>query len=114
LALLGGVPYNVVNSVELRDHLITLAKVETDTKGTEKAKSFDKYSTAIDDKVKVIEKVDLPDWIRESFTDGIYRTVITVENIMVYRTFGGGAKVNGSFATTSPAGNRISAKINTL
>ncbi|BBU39224.1 hypothetical protein APP_15160 [Aeribacillus pallidus] len=87
--------------------------VELGTKGTEKAKSFDKYSTAIDDKVKVIEKVDLPDWIRESFTDGIYRTVITEENITLYRTFGGGAKVNGSFVTTSPAGNRINAKINT-
>lgn len=53
------------------------------------------------------------DWIRESFTDGIYRTVITEENITLYRTFGGGAKVNGSFGTTSPAGNRINAKINT-
>jgi len=53
------------------------------------------------------------DWIRESFTDGIYRTVITEENITLYRTFGGGAKVNGSFVTTSPAGNRINAKINT-
>jgi len=30
--------------------------------------------------------------------------VITEENITLYRTFGGGAKVNGSFVTTSPAG----------
>ncbi|WP_243291523.1 hypothetical protein [Bacillus sp. FJAT-47783] len=94
----------------------TIMKPEGDgveTKGTEKAKSSDKYSTAIDDKVKVIEKVDLPDWIGESFTDGIYRTIITEEKITLYRTFGGGAKVNGSFVTTSPAENRIYAKINT-
>ncbi|WP_234998534.1 hypothetical protein [Salirhabdus sp. Marseille-P4669] len=72
---------------------------------------FGKYSTIIDDKVKVIEKVDLPDWIRESFTDSNYRTVITEENITLYRTYGGGSKANGSFVTTRPAGNRINAKI---
>ncbi|APH06932.1 hypothetical protein A9C19_03050 [Bacillus weihaiensis] len=30
-----------------------------------------------------------------------------------YRTYGGGAKANGSFVTTRPAGNRINAKIDT-
>jgi len=75
--------------------------------------NFGKYSTRIDDKVKVIEKDNLPEWISESFTDGNYRTVITEENITFYRTYGGGAKVNGSFVTTNPAGNRINAKINT-
>jgi len=73
---------------------------------------FGKYSTAIDDKVKLIAKVNLPNWISESFTDGIYRTVITEENIIFYRTYGGNAKVNGAFVTTVPAGNRINAKIN--
>ena len=82
-------------------------------KGTGESVNFGKYSTSIDDKVKVIEKVDLPDWIRDSFTDRNYRTVITEENITFYRTFGGGAKANGSFVTTSPAGNRINAKIDT-
>ncbi|MED4905638.1 T7SS effector LXG polymorphic toxin [Parageobacillus thermoglucosidasius] len=37
LALSGGVPYNVVNSVGLKDQLITLAKVEAGDKGTVKA-----------------------------------------------------------------------------
>ncbi|CAM4081753.1 hypothetical protein BAMA_16570 [Bacillus manliponensis] len=82
-------------------------------KGTVKDKPFGKYSTAIDDKVKVIEKVDLADWISESFTDGNYRTVVTEENITFYRTYGGGAKAGGAFVTTSPAGNRINAKIST-
>ncbi|WP_439024602.1 ribonuclease YeeF family protein [Bacillus halotolerans] len=72
-----------------------------------------KYSTSIDHKVKVIKKQNLQDWISDSFTDGKYRTVITEENINFYRTFGGTAKINGSFVTTSPAGNRINAKINT-
>ncbi len=82
-------------------------------KSAEKAKQFGKYSTAIDHKVKVIEKVDLPDWISESFTDSNYRTVLTQDNITFYRTYGGGAKANGSFVTTSPAGNRINAKVST-
>lgn len=78
-----------------------------------KVNNYGKYSTAIDDKVTVIDKVELPEWIGESFTDGNYRTVITNENIIFYRTYGGGAKVDGSFVTTTPAGNRINAKINT-
>ncbi|GAM12827.1 hypothetical protein [Mesobacillus selenatarsenatis] len=86
---------------------------DTGFKATRKSEILSKYSTAIDDKVKVIEKIDLPDWISESFTDGNYRTVITEEKLTFYRTYGGGAKVNGSFVTTSPAGNRINAKINT-
>ena len=82
-------------------------------KGVTKAKDYGKYSTLIDSKVKEIEKVDLPEWVGESFTDGNYRTVITEENITFYRTYGGGAKADGSFVTTTPAGNRINAKINT-
>jgi hypothetical protein len=78
-----------------------------------KISDFGKYSTNIDDKVKVIEKENLPDWISESFTDSNYRTVITEESIILYRAYGGGAKANGSFVTTSPAGNRINAKENT-
>ncbi|HIG0362323.1 TPA: hypothetical protein ACX96Z_003998 [Clostridium sporogenes] len=60
-----------------------------------------------------MENVDLPEWIGESFTDENYRTVITEENITFYRTYGGCAKIDGSFVTTTPAGNRINAKINT-
>src|SRR5699024_2385229 len=83
------------------------------SKDTGNSINFGKYSTSIDNKVKVIGKVDLPDWIRDSFTNGNYKTVITEENIIFYRTYGGGAKANGSFVTTSPAGNRINSKINT-
>lgn len=75
--------------------------------------SYGKYLTIIDDKVTLIEKVDLPQWIAESFTDSNYRTVITNEDIVFYRTYGGGAKATGSFVTTRAAENRINAKIST-
>jgi hypothetical protein len=70
-----------------------------------------KYATAIDDKVTIKEQVELPTWLKETYTDGQYRTVITNENITVYRTFGGKAGEDGAFATTVPAANRISSKI---
>ncbi|MBG9770814.1 ribonuclease YeeF family protein [Bacillus vallismortis] len=90
--------------------------VEKESKGEVKkvvSKKAGKYSTSIDHKVKEIEMQNLPKWVGESFTDSNYRTVITKENINFYRTFGGSARVNGSFVTTRPAGNRINAKINT-
>lgn len=57
------------------------------------------------------DQVELPSWLKETFTDGQYRTVVTNESIIVYRTFGGKAGKNGAFATTIPAANRISSKI---
>ncbi|WP_429906500.1 hypothetical protein [Heyndrickxia faecalis] len=95
--------FNRRNDVNLR--YIKIAR------NTEKIKEFGKYSTAIDDKVKVIEKADLPSWIGKSFKDGNYRTVITEKNVILFRTYGGDAKMTGAFATTRPAGNRINAKI---
>ena len=71
------------------------------------------YATSIDDKVTKIDKIMLPDSLAKTYLDSEYRTVVTNEDILVYRTFGGWAEAGGSFATTVPAGNRISAKINT-
>ncbi|WP_338803668.1 hypothetical protein WDV76_16600 [Xenorhabdus griffiniae] len=39
--------------------------------------------------------------------------MITTEDIILYRTFGGHARIDGSFVTTSPAKNKIQAKIDT-
>jgi hypothetical protein len=72
---------------------------------------FGKYATAIDDKVRVVEKVALPEWMEETFLDGKYRTVVTTEDVYVYRSFGGRAKVDGSFTTTTKAANRIQTKM---
>ncbi|TDB40833.1 hypothetical protein C5467_24740, partial [Photorhabdus khanii subsp. guanajuatensis] len=60
---------------------------------------------------KEIEKAKLDDWIVDSFKGGNYKTVVTTENMALYRTFGGNAPINGSFVTTSPTLNRIQAKI---
>ena len=75
--------------------------------------SLIKYPTLLDGKVKIVDKAKLPDWIGESFTDSNYRTVITTEEITLYRTFGGYSDAGGGFVTTTPASNRIQAKIDT-
>jgi hypothetical protein len=70
-----------------------------------------KYETAIDNKLTVKGKDHLPEWLKETFTDSKYRTVITNENITVYRTYGGKANPKGAFANTTPASNGINSKI---
>ena len=72
-----------------------------------------KYLTRIENKVTGIEKTELPEWVAKSFTDGNYRTVVTNDNVILYRTFGGKADAGGGFATTMATGNRIQAKIDT-
>jgi len=72
---------------------------------------FGKYSTAIDDKVTVIDKDEsLPDWVKESFTDSEYRTVKTNEDMYLYRVYGGNAQPGGAFVSTMPVDNKIQAK----
>lgn len=75
--------------------------------------SLIKYPTLLDGKVKIVDRAELPDWIRESFTDGNYRTVITTEETTLYRTFGGYSDAGGGFVTTTAAQNRTQAKIDT-
>ena len=75
--------------------------------------SLIKYPTLLDSKVKIVDKAKLPDWIGESFTDSNYRTVVTTEEVTLYRTFGGYSNAGGGFVTTTPASNRIQAKIDT-
>ena len=73
--------------------------------------SFGIYSTKIDNKVRVIDKQELPSWLGKTFKDGNYRTVVTNEEIIVYRSFGHNAEAGGAFATRSPALNRVQTKI---
>ena len=87
--------------------------VKSDIKGITQVKDYGKYSTLIDGKVKEIEKSYLPNTLSKTFTDSNYRTVITEEKIVVYRTFGGRADAGGSFVTTVSAESRIQAKIDT-
>ena len=81
--------------------------------GVGEAKDYEKYSTLIDSKVKEVEKAYLPNTLSKTFTDSNYRTVITEDKIIVYRTFGGRADAGGSFVTTISAESRIQAKIDT-
>ena len=69
------------------------------------------YSTKIDSKVTVVEKQELPSWLIDTYKDGVYRTVVTNEDITVYRSFGYNAEAGGAFATSSPAVNRIQTKV---
>ena len=65
--------------------------------------------TAIDNKVRVINKARLNIGTAQTFKNGNYQTVMTNQNVLVYRKFGGGAnqgKLLGAYATTQPNANR--------
>jgi hypothetical protein len=62
---------------------------------------FSRYSTAIDNLVNEISKVNLPPSVVNSFTDGIYRSVITTSKVKLYRGFGApNAYLRGAYSTT--------------
>ena len=65
---------------------------------------LERYRVAIFDKVKIITKdKSLPQFIKESFLDNYYYTVEALENIVVFRRFGGSisqAKLFGGFSST--------------
>ena len=73
--------------------------------------SYGAYSTKIDPKVTVVEKQELPSWLIDTYKDGQYRTVVTNEEITVYRAFGDNAEAGGAFATSNPAINRVQTKV---
>lgn len=73
--------------------------------------TFGNYSTKIDSKVTVVEKQELPSWLIDTYKDGVYRTVVTNEDITVYRSFGYNAEAGGAFTTSSPALNRVQTKV---
>ncbi|KIQ76626.1 hypothetical protein QQ41_00415, partial [Streptococcus equi subsp. zooepidemicus] len=69
-----------------------LARESSNFGGYIKKESVTKYPTQIDSKVTVGAKENLPGWIADSFTDSHYRTVITGEEITLYRTFWRGVR----------------------
>ena len=73
--------------------------------------SYGAYSTKIDSKVTVIEKQELPSWLIDTYKDGQYRTVVTNEDITVYRSFGYNAEAGGAFVTSNPALSRVQTKV---
>lgn len=84
-----------------------------------------KYKTSLVGKLKTIKKQALPDYIKSSFLDGDYITYETLEDLILYRTFGlyrlkinnnlygnpKGASSLGGFASTEFAESLIDVKI---
>ena len=68
--------------------------------------AYGNYATSIDDLVTETSKVDLPGSISSTFTDGVYRTVVTNSKITLYRSFGDEAYLKGGFATTKAGATR--------
>ncbi|WP_231877694.1 MULTISPECIES: hypothetical protein [unclassified Erwinia] len=62
-------------------------------------------------KYREIEKSPLPPSLASTFTNSEYKTVMTTQDITMYRVFGGTAKIDGSFVSTVSSGSRIQAKI---
>ena len=75
---------------------------------------YGEYSTNIDENVLVVKKQELHMGLAETFKDANYRTVITNEDITVYRSFGYNADVGGAFATTTPSSSRIQTRIDSV
>lgn len=77
-----------------------------------------KFKTILNESnIKEIEKQPLNKEITNSFKDGKYKTYITIDEIVLYRTYGltptgkSGAKQLGAFATTEFAESRIDVKM---
>lgn len=77
-----------------------------------------KFKTILDENnIKEVEKQILNKEITNSFKNGEYKTYITTDEIILYRTYGltpsgkAGAKQLGAFATTEFAESRIDVKI---
>lgn len=98
-----------VTTLEDAQKAVKAAEAE---KAIEGVSDFGKYSTKIDNKVTVIDKQQIPNWLGKTFKNGNYRTVVTNEEITVYRSFGYNADAGGAFATSSSALNRMMTKVN--
>lgn len=86
-------------------------KIDGVSGGKSSTPSYGAYSTKIDSKVTAVEKQELPSWLIDTYKDGQYRTVVTNEEITVYRAFGYNAEAGGAFATSNPSINRVQTKV---
>lgn len=68
--------------------------------------SSGKYSTKFDDYVEVLEKESLYGDDAQTFLDAEYRTVKSIRSVTAYRSFGGNAKIGGTFVTTKSGASR--------
>ncbi|MFA0962660.1 hypothetical protein AB9P05_12735 [Roseivirga sp. BDSF3-8] len=68
--------------------------------------TYIRYSTRIDNYIVLLERENLFGDQALTFLDAQYRTVQSNRSITLYRTFGGDAKVGGSFVTTTKNATR--------
>lgn len=70
-------------------------------------------TTQIDNSVKDLPtQIVLDDSLKKTFLDEKYRTVITLEDIKLYRVYGGKAKKEGTFLTSQIPTDRMETKMN--
>ena len=100
-----------VGKVSLEEAEKLIGKDVRWSRGESGNSSYGAYSTKIDSKVTVIEKQELPSWLIDTYKDGQYRTVVTNEDITVYRSFGYNAEAGGAFVTSNPALSRVQTKV---
>lgn len=73
--------------------------------------STNDFTTAIDDKVREIEKQKLPDEVIATFQDGNYRSVEAINDMTLYRVYGEKAGKQGCFLTTEVPTDRLHTKL---
>lgn len=97
---------------EAREEMSVSSLVKNSEKsGQDKNNFVEHITTSIDKKVEALPRQELPDVVRNTFKDGIYRTVKTTENLILYRTYGEGAKKEGCYLTTMKPTDRLETKI---
>lgn len=97
-------------SIDDRIDAAESAKTDSSTSG---GKNNDvKITTAIDNSVIDIDRLNLPDSVCCTFKDSCYRTVQTTEDITLYRVYGDGAEKQGCYLTTQIPKDRMDSKVN--
>lgn len=96
---------------------MNLKELIEDGLGFEAGSTNQKYKTYLTGKVREIKKDTLPEEVVSSFMNGEYKTYITTDKVVLYRTYGRGysknkgATWNGGYASTEFAESRIDVKI---
>lgn len=98
---------------QLMDEQVDAAKNAKADSTTSGGKNNDvRITTAIDNRVADIDKLDLPENVCSTFKDSCYRTVETTEDITLYRVYGDGAEKQGCYLTTQIPKDRMDTKVN--
>lgn len=70
-----------------------------------------RYRTSIDESVCEVKHVELPDSEKSTFLDGEYRTVVAMQDLTLYRVYGGNSNKKGWFLTTEQPRDKLDVKV---